>query len=333
MPDRVAFADSRHALAIAGRGTCNGDHPELVQRSDDAGLSWNAAGSIPDFGAAGTAIAVAGRLAVAVGGGCGGRIAISADDARTWSVRAVRSPLIVSSVAVRGHELWVLCNVNTPYGGRTTILHSTNAGRTWRAERFPDPITVQALVATGHGQATAMLADAFDNATFGSPDASLWRTTDGGASWTQSWPALPLGPRSTSESHASVAQAPGCAPSRLRLRAGAQGTATQAVVFATLIDRGPPCSLSGSMHMTIEHDGKPATDVHGNPAVFVLAGRRAGRSVVVMPSFWWGNWCGGPRGFTGVVTYDGLVQQFRWPVLPDCISRGEGSSVAAVWWG
>jgi photosystem II stability/assembly factor-like uncharacterized protein len=194
VPDRVAFADSRHALALAGRGTCNGDHPELVQRSDDGGLSWRAAGSIPDFGTIETSVAVAGRLAAAVGGWCD-RIAISSDDAGTWSVRAVASPLSVDGVAARGRELWVLCDVNTPYGGRTTVLHSTNAGRTWRAERLPDPITVQALVATGAGQATAMLANASDNATLGSPDASLWRTTDGGASWTQSWPALPDSPR------------------------------------------------------------------------------------------------------------------------------------------
>jgi len=125
---------------------------------------------------------------------------------------------------------------------------------------------------------------------------------------------------------------PRCARPELRLRAGAQGTAAEVVVFVTVMDHAGPCSLSGSMRFTIEQNGRLAR-LEGNPASFAMAGRRDDREAVVMPSFWWGNWCGGRRGLSGVVSYSGLVERIRFPVLPDCVDHTRPSGIGSAWWG
>jgi hypothetical protein len=65
---------------------------------------------------------------------------------------------------------------------RTWVLYRPEAGIAWRAHRMPRWFGnwVESVIATGP-----------HTAVFAGTDADLWRTTDGGATWYETWPRLP----------------------------------------------------------------------------------------------------------------------------------------------
>jgi hypothetical protein len=154
---RVAFADETHALALT-HYVSRGAGAETVQQSDDGERSWRSSASIPHFREA-LAAALTGRVAAAIAGqpACGCyRIATSASPGQLWSGRVIPRSLDCGGIAARERELWVFCD-DAATDTRSTMFHSTDGGHTWRAERFPNGLAIQTLVATGPGQAMASM--------------------------------------------------------------------------------------------------------------------------------------------------------------------------------
>jgi photosystem II stability/assembly factor-like uncharacterized protein len=78
----------------------------------------------------------------------------------------------------------------------TIVYHSSNGGLSWHAYTSTQTaFTPGYIVATGPNEALASSAQP-DNGDESSGDSSLWKTTDGGETWTQTWPALQIGPNS-----------------------------------------------------------------------------------------------------------------------------------------
>ena len=95
----------------------------------------------------------------------------SSDGGITWDSAdpAMKCPLC--SVAVSGNELWL--------EDMHTIAHSADRGDTWTTFYVGETL-VDAGPLAAIGPNSALVANG----------GSVWRTTDGGAHWAQSWPSL-----------------------------------------------------------------------------------------------------------------------------------------------
>jgi hypothetical protein len=146
-----------------------------LQQSGDNGAHWTLAeASVPTVGY--TPLAVSDAL-MAVVDQCG-HLQVSQDRGRTWSGIDLGS--LTCDVSAFARELWLTCDAVGALGG-SFLLHSTDAGGTWTAHRYPahTAFPINQLAAVGPGRA------AF-------PDrGSIWLTTDGGSTWAQSWPSQP----------------------------------------------------------------------------------------------------------------------------------------------
>jgi photosystem II stability/assembly factor-like uncharacterized protein len=83
-----------------------------------------------------------------------------------WSVS--RIPRACQPSVGAGGEIWLACD--------KLVLHSSDGGRTW--SRFRAPLTVASIGPDGLGKAWIVAAN------------RLWRTDEGGESWTEVWPRL-----------------------------------------------------------------------------------------------------------------------------------------------
>jgi photosystem II stability/assembly factor-like uncharacterized protein len=78
-------------------------------------------------------------------------------------------------VSELGNEIWLACQASD----RTWLLESADGGSTWTAYRLPPAASgVNGIFATGPGTAVMPIG------------GSIWRTSDGGKSWTETWPPI-----------------------------------------------------------------------------------------------------------------------------------------------
>jgi photosystem II stability/assembly factor-like uncharacterized protein len=149
--------------------------PATLYLSKDAGGRWNRAptASLPfPFSAfAPGSLAMSSSLQVAMDA-CA-HLEISSNDGTTWSTITAPNAGSGCTVSVFDKEIWLDCSAS--------VAHSTDAGATWTTYTT-NPSGVQQLSQPlqAIGPDTAIVSAA----------GSLWRTTDGGAHWTQTWPTL-----------------------------------------------------------------------------------------------------------------------------------------------
>lgn len=148
----------------------------VLYTSTTGGTQWDPTGLVLPFGVGfGAPTAVSGSR-IAIIDACG-RLELSDDGGVHWSAQALGSGQSCT-VSVLAAEIWLAC-VNTNANGATWVLHSADGGSTWLAYRLPATANAPyGIFATGPDAAVMPVG------------GSLWRTANGGKTWTQSWPAL-----------------------------------------------------------------------------------------------------------------------------------------------
>jgi len=121
---------------------------------------------------------------------------------------------------------------------------------------------------------------------------------------------------------------PHCSPGRLHYRLSNGGNATTSLIVLTLTNRGPTCSISGTVRLTIEQNRAPTTAIRGNPAAQHLHGQRLGHRAMLLVRFEWLNWCGARHGFTSIATYRSITRETRFTFYtPVCLQPKMRSSL------
>ena len=162
--------------------------------SSDGGSHWNRTGSVLPFGVGTTAAAAVDGRGAAIVDACN-RLQISQDGGRRWHAEAIGKDVFcaVSLRAQRGGpaELWLSCQSGP---AAFWLLHSADGGRTWTGYRLPLALVTQGKFpgspAGTADLAVVGLAAVRPRAAVLPAGGSVWRTSDGGRSWAQSWPAL-----------------------------------------------------------------------------------------------------------------------------------------------
>lgn len=189
--EAVALGPNGRAAAIVGYDD-NCDSPQLAAKmtqvkpgwvpesrqgtlylSSDAGGHWNTAATLPYLFAsfAPGSLAIGSSLIAAIDA-CA-NLELSSDSGRSWATVTPSHADSGCTVALQGKEIWLDCPAN--------IAHSTDAGATWTSYvTNPGGVDWLSQPLEPVGPDTAIV----------SVSGSLWRTTDGGAHWTQSWPQL-----------------------------------------------------------------------------------------------------------------------------------------------
>jgi photosystem II stability/assembly factor-like uncharacterized protein len=142
----------------------------VLYAGSDAGARWNASGLVLPFGVQiGAAMAASGSR-IAIIDACG-QLELSTDAGRHWSGQSLGTAL-VCTVSMLGGQVWLYCLTSDA----TWSLDSADGGATWVAYRLP-ALASQApgIFLTGAGSAVMPIGGA------------LWRTSDGGRTWVQSW--------------------------------------------------------------------------------------------------------------------------------------------------
>jgi photosystem II stability/assembly factor-like uncharacterized protein len=162
--------------------------------STDGGSRWQLAGAVLPFGVAGLAASAVDGRQLAIIDACN-RLQLSADGGRHWKAEALGNAPSCT-ISAEGSELWLACTTVSAAGvQRFYVLHSRNGGVSWTQYRLPETAAANGLSSSGAGAFTAIgLTGIFATgrgAAVMPAGGSLWRTSDGGTSWVQSWPALP----------------------------------------------------------------------------------------------------------------------------------------------
>jgi photosystem II stability/assembly factor-like uncharacterized protein len=186
---RLPRPDAAGATSIAISGatslvvatTTGGDIDDAVATTIDAGRQWRLQAPARQL----TTNWLTGRGTTIRWRNTLGRF-ISHDGGRRWqAVRGARAMAAFDrhrrprrEVASYGSDRW---SVRRLLSKHPRILHSADRGHTWTGHQVPRHLVLDAsrLVATGPD--AAILVDR----------GSIWRTTDGGARWQQTWPHLP----------------------------------------------------------------------------------------------------------------------------------------------
>ncbi|HEY5050156.1 MAG TPA: hypothetical protein VII50_04595, partial [Acidothermaceae bacterium] len=149
--------------------------PATLYLSTDAGAHWNRAptASLPFLFSAFAPGSLATSSSVLVAIDACTHLQISSNDGTTWSTITAPNLATGCTASVFDKEIWLDCPAS--------VAHSSDAGTTWTTYTT-NPGGVQQLYQPlqATGPDTAIISAA----------GSLWRTTDGGHHWTQTWPTL-----------------------------------------------------------------------------------------------------------------------------------------------
>jgi photosystem II stability/assembly factor-like uncharacterized protein len=210
-PLSISAPDPEHAWALitcpanTGQPSCG---RELIGTAD-GGRNWRRVTALPaavneiQFVSADLGIAIEGCLADSSPAKCPGNVLISHDGGTTWaSVLSSANP--VFATASPAGQLWAaqihpgVGLKGGPQGPNVTFLTSVNGGRSWqRLGQLAGigPLSTRTLVtlaATAEGLAWATVFDMNSCAMHGCGVADLFRTGDGGTTWTQDFLVNPL---------------------------------------------------------------------------------------------------------------------------------------------
>jgi photosystem II stability/assembly factor-like uncharacterized protein len=205
-----AFANRGNGFALAGNGQCGPAgpvpapgvpaSPATLYATSDGGITWRDLGRIARFAGFGSTTFNGGGASAAASGatdivvGDCSQVAISHDRGKSWSVQGFPGTEGCTGAAAYAEELWLICASAQP-PAEAIVYHSSNGGRTWNRYTSTQPAFMpDYIVATSSNQ--AVVSGSLDNGS--QPGGtSLWRTSDGGKTWTQTWPDLPIGPNSS----------------------------------------------------------------------------------------------------------------------------------------
>ncbi|MDX6255087.1 MAG: hypothetical protein QOJ11_1421 [Frankiales bacterium] len=175
----VAFnsSDPAKAVVLAQNTAGSGDD---VLLSADAGATWTTAASLHTI----TSGPVSYDGSVVAFGDEG--VEVSTDSGRHWSERPVGG--YVKATAVADNAVWAV-GANGGYGGYPwkgiTVAVSTDGGITWTAYTMPT------FPADGFNATPGVVALSATEALLTTDGATMWRTTNSGATWRQERPNIP----------------------------------------------------------------------------------------------------------------------------------------------
>ena len=178
----VAFENSLHGLAAQEGVSCsiNGEQASRLFSTSDGGKTWQELPT-PTFEI--EQLAAAPDLVVAIGGGavCGqSLLAISHDLGRSWTLRTLPQGASCSPSVAAPETIWLSCG--------TYLLASTDGGASW-SKLGRKHLSIASAAPAG-GDEGWLISQAFGAGE--SPIATPWRTDDGGRTWSERWPALPI---------------------------------------------------------------------------------------------------------------------------------------------
>jgi photosystem II stability/assembly factor-like uncharacterized protein len=144
----------------------------VLYASRDAGARWGGSGRVLPFGVQMLGAMAASGTRIAIVDACG-RLELSTDAGAHWTAQSLgKAP--ICTVSMLGTEVWLQCMGDV---GVVYSLHSADGGATWLNYRLP----------AFADQSPGIFATGTDSAVLPIGGA-LWRTTDGGKSWVETWP-------------------------------------------------------------------------------------------------------------------------------------------------
>jgi hypothetical protein len=104
-----------------------------------------------------------------------------------------------------------------------------------------------------------------------------------------------------------------------------QGTATQAVAFLSVSNRGGSCKLIATSSLTVMHNRARVAAIRGNPVSYTIKQTIAHGTTMLFDA-WWANWCASRSGLFRVRGVLGTITATApYNVLPACLGASAPS--------